>query len=523
MSTKLSRLGIEPSWLLSSRLTSASSRSARIPVNRDVRLRYPKSKWILKICQALFLKKNAFLAHFSRYLLIRKYLEAGESLLRSSFVTETRNGVEVRREIRGIVAEEQPDADGNGEPDRDPEIRKRCGNRRDERAHGGRYSGADQNADGAADQREHHGFQQELQSHIRATRADGFAHANFLGALGHGNEHDVHHADATHEQAYRTDHGGENHERAGQLIPQIADEVRRGQLKIVLDTGGDAAEAPHRLNDFALRFVEIHVFRNGERHDQLFGLRVLFLESAERNDGKNIHAGTDKQTLIVREDADDFVRAAIDAHGFAEGVRVGEKGFAYGRAQDDHGAGVLLVKGADEAAALDAEERYGIDVLRLGAAHDDAFNAKVPAGDEIGIAEEKSARADGGQGLHVRRGVADVAGVIVFEIFARANTLRPAGGIRARRKSRNEVGARAERVDAVLYELVQPLNDRRHRNHRRNPDHDAEHGQRRAHFGGAQRLHGRKEIFAGLCKSHQGHQSDLKATTGSSRDARMAG
>src|SRR6266404_3783185 len=523
MSTKLSRLGIEPSWLLSSRLTSASSRSARIPVNRDVRLRYPKSKWILKICQALFLKKNAFLAHFSRYLLIRRYLDAGENLLRSSFVAETGNGVEVRCEVRGIVAEEQSDADGDGEPDGDPEIRERCGNRRDERAHGGGYSGADQNADGAADQREHHGFQQELQSHIRAARADGFAHANFLGALRYRDEHDVHHADATHQQADRTDHGGENHERAGQLIPQIADEVRRGQLKIVLDAGGNAAEAPHRLNDFTLRFVEVYVFRDGERHDQLFCLRVLFLESAERNDGENIHTGTDEQTLIVREHADDFVRTAIDAHGFAEGIRVGKKGFANGRAKDDHGAGVLLVEGADEAAALDAEERYGVDVFRLGAAHDDAFDAEMPAGDEIGIAEEKCARADGGQGLHVRRGIADVAGIVVFEIFARANALRPAGGIRAGRKSRNEVRARAERVDSVLNELVQPLNDRRHGNHRRDSDDDAEHGQRRAHFGGAQRLHGREEIFSGLRKCHKSHQSDLKATTGSSRDARMAG
>jgi hypothetical protein len=44
---------------------------------------------------------------------------------------------------------------------------------------------------------------------------------------------------------------------------------------------------------------------------------------------------------------------------------------------------VLLVEGADKAAALDAEERYGIDVFRLRAAYDDLFDAIVAAGDEI--------------------------------------------------------------------------------------------------------------------------------------------
>jgi hypothetical protein len=44
MFTGLCGLGIDPSWLLSSCLTSASLRSVRIPANRDVRLRYLEGK-----------------------------------------------------------------------------------------------------------------------------------------------------------------------------------------------------------------------------------------------------------------------------------------------------------------------------------------------------------------------------------------------------------------------------------------------------------------------------------------------
>src|SRR5437899_3417425 len=142
----------------------------------------------------------------------------------------------------------------------------------------------------------------------------------------------------------------------------------------------------------------------------------------------------------------------------------------------DDRARVLLVKGADEAAARDAEERYGVDVFRLGAAHDDLLHAVVPAGDQIRIAEEKTTRADSGQCLNVRSGIADEAGVVVLKILAYANPLRPARGVRARRKPRDKVGAGAQRLHAVLHELVEALDDRGHGNHRGHADDDAQHG-----------------------------------------------
>src|ERR1700746_2286803 len=159
----------------------------------------------------------------------------------------------------------------------------------------------------------------------------------------------------------------------------MANEVRGAQLEIVFLAGGDAPQAPHCLNDFALRGFDVYGLRHRERHNQLFGFRVLLLEAAQGNDGEDIHARSDKQTLVMLEYADDFIDAAIDPHRFAEGITGGEKRFAEGRSKDDDWARVFLVEGADEAPALDAKQRDGVNVLRLGATHDDFLDAIVPA------------------------------------------------------------------------------------------------------------------------------------------------
>src|SRR6266478_2914347 len=237
----------------------------------------------------------------------------------------------------------------------------------------------------------------------------------------------------------------------------MADEIRRAQLEIVLLAGGNAPQAPHRLNDLALRRLDVYILRDGERHNQFFRLRILLFEAAQRNDPEDIHSRSDKQALVVLEHADHFVDAAVDAHSFAK---------------DDDRTGMLLIEGADEAAALDAEQGDGVDVLRLGAAHDDLLDAIVPAGDQIGIAEEKSACADGGQCLNVWSGIADETGIVVFKVLPRSNAFRPTRRVRARRKSRDKVGAGAERFHAVLHELIEALDDRRHGNHRGDPNND---------------------------------------------------
>ena len=150
------------------------------------------------------------------------------------------------------------------------------------------------------------------------------------------------------------------------------------------------------MNDLALGRFDVYVFRNRKRHNQLFRFGVLLLETAQRDHGKNIHARTNKQPLVVFENSDNLIDASINTNGFPQRVSVRKQGLADRRAKDNDWPRVLLIEGADEAAARDAEERYRVNVLRFSSAHDDLFHAVVPAGYQIRIAEEKAACADSG-------------------------------------------------------------------------------------------------------------------------------
>ncbi len=184
---------------------------------------------------------------------------------------------------------------------------------------------------------------------------------------------------------------------------------------------------------------------------------------------------------------------------------------------------MLLVERADETPAFDCEQWYRLNVLRLRPAHDDLLYASIAAGDQVRVSEEESPGSDRSHALQVRRRLPHEISIVVLQISARADAFRPARRVRARRKSRKEVRSRAERFHFVLHEFVQPLNDRRHGNHRRHSDDDAQHGKGGAHLRGTQCFHRREKIFPRLRKCHQRHQSDLNATIGSSCEARNAG
>src|ERR1700720_2511852 len=61
----------------------------------------------------------------------------------SSLVPQAIDGVEVGGHVCRIIAEEHAHADGDHETNGHPQIRQRCGNRRDESPHQCGYAGAD--------------------------------------------------------------------------------------------------------------------------------------------------------------------------------------------------------------------------------------------------------------------------------------------------------------------------------------------------------------------------------------------
>src|SRR5690242_854281 len=121
---------------------------------------------------------------------------------------------------------------------------------------------------------------------------------------------------------------------------------------------------------------------------------------------------------------------------------------------------MFLVEVADEAAAIYAEQRNRFHVWRLGTAHDYLLHRVASARDAVAVTEEKAARANHGGDLHIGSCLFYKWGIAVLEVFARTNTLWPAGRIAARRESRDKIGAGTERFHPLLHKSIQSLNDR---------------------------------------------------------------
>ena len=83
-------------------------------------------------------------------------------------------------------------------------------------------AGADQDAEDAADRRQHRGFGQELNQNLLTPGAERLPHADLARPFGHRNHHDRHHADpADHQRNRRNDDQRQQH-GAADLIPQSA-------------------------------------------------------------------------------------------------------------------------------------------------------------------------------------------------------------------------------------------------------------------------------------------------------------
>ncbi len=69
---------------------------------------------------------------------------------------------------------------------------------------------------GAGDEGEDQAFEQELREYVAAACAEGFEDADLAGALGDGDEHDVHDADAADGEGHGADDAEEDLEADGE-------------------------------------------------------------------------------------------------------------------------------------------------------------------------------------------------------------------------------------------------------------------------------------------------------------------
>src|ERR1700730_238655 len=120
----------------------------------------------------------------------------GESLVAQGF-----DRTEPCRAVCGIETEEETDTDGDAERHEDRRCGDDgCGQRRYHQWQDPCEAEADQDPERAAQAREEHRLDQELQQDVLTTGADRLADADLASPLGDGDEHDVHDSDAADDQ-----------------------------------------------------------------------------------------------------------------------------------------------------------------------------------------------------------------------------------------------------------------------------------------------------------------------------------
>src|ERR1019366_5078795 len=195
----------------------------------------------------------------------------------------------------------------------------------------------------AAGAGQRHGFHQKLADDVAAARPQRFADADLARALGHAHQHDVHYADAPHQQAERGDGDGHQADQAGDAVELLDNLVGRGDGEIILLAGGHAAYAAHDALHFREFFLPLAALRLSYDHEAVH-LRVAALGGAQRDDdGVILTVLAEESAFRFGIDADDGVLGAVHHHGAAVGRAAGEQRIRHVGADEGDVGGTLIL------------------------------------------------------------------------------------------------------------------------------------------------------------------------------------
>ena len=123
---------------------------------------------------------------------------------------------------------------------------------------------SDQNTHNAADAGQRDGFDEELQQHFARCGADGEADADLVRALGHGDEHDVHDADAADQQRH-TGHRSEQHgHELRRGTQRLGDLPRVEDVEVVVLVALQVPPLAHDLRDLSDQLQAVRAFHGGD-------------------------------------------------------------------------------------------------------------------------------------------------------------------------------------------------------------------------------------------------------------------
>ena len=340
--------------------------------------------------------------------------------------------------------------------------------------HDERRSASDEHAYQSACDADEDGFDEELGQDVDAPCADRHAQADFAGALGDGDVHDVHDADAAHHERDARYAGQQRGHQVGGAVQHRAEFLLRADGEVVLVIGLELVVAPEDGRYF-VRGIVRHVLAEGGGED---ALQVGLGQQALHHRGVG---GKDDVVLVLAhgvvplglEDAHHAEGHLVEADDLAQRVLpVGEEVVDDGLSDDAHLGRDLYVGFGEHLALLDGELAY-LQVFRAHAA--DARGVVVVAGDELSAAADVG--ADGGQevGLVAQRFiVGQLERLHLAGVHAYAAPALAAGVYHD--------DVRAHLRNLGLDALLRALADGQHGDDRGHADDDAQHREEGAQF-----------------------------------------
>src|SRR5258708_268009 len=220
---------------------------------------------------------------------------------------------------RRICAEEKPDAQSHNQPaDHRPQLHG-AWERKYPRYDAGDQDAA-QNPNSAADHRDRRRFNQELKQNVAAARAQSFAHADFAGPLGHGNEHDIHDDNSADDQGNRSDGNHNGEKRAADVFPQRQKGVAGLDREIVRLGIGKMMAPSHDLADFIHGVLNLRCGTGARCDAQRILLRpVVLVIGGEGNDDPVVQ-GISQGGALLASIANHFARNIVPANLFSDRV-----------------------------------------------------------------------------------------------------------------------------------------------------------------------------------------------------------
>src|ERR1700675_13420 len=414
------------------------------------------------------------------------------------FVAEGFDGVEAGGLGGGPDAEDQADGDGNGKADdHGPQRHHRLhrGDHGDER----NETAAEENADQPAGTREGHGLEEELPGDVAAARADGFADADLLRALGDGDEHDVHHAHAADEQANGAEHDDGEDDALNDVVELLHGlDVGLNEEIVGLGVGHIAAAAQHFADlvhgGIELAGIGLHA------HGDFVASGIELEEGIKRNHDAAVFVVGAEAAILLLQNADDQEFRAVHDDFLIHGVfDAREKRGGGVLTEHDDIVAVVVFRVGEEAADLHARVRVDLEIGGKSSAKLAALDLVVLIARVVRQLPLEHRDSDL---LHRRAHLANGEAILESERLALALVFRAAADARALLDAGDPGGVGAFGHELVLDARAETLDQPHDKNNEGHADHHAEHGQEAAQLVAADGVDREMQIFAEILLHH---------------------